>query len=427
MSLQELVAEVYRNFQQYSQGYQVVLLHPESRLRSMLVAHLLNETPKPIYYYAIGADDVSLVSFIDGIVHDLASQHLTFGRNVYQTHWRDYANLDLESVAKAFAADLDEISSEPFMLIVDDFDASDEADLIQVFWERVIRYMPPQCQLVINGRTMPRLPWVSLIARHQAIILKDNEVVTENFNRAPRTRTRDELDAFGLSTGEVTLNGKSITNWEGHLPRLLLFYILDRPVATRDEICRTFWPELNGEQAVNVFHVTKRRLHKAMNYDVLVHQDGYYHINTDAAVYYDVERFTEFLVKGRFAANNEEALEYWQSAVSAYTGDFLQGHTEYWVYERREDFLMGFVEATRGIAHIRLSEGREELALNLLLKAAHEVPHQESLHRDIIELYTKLGRRGEAAAHYKQLVEMLKQEGREPELATQKLFAEIMD
>lgn len=425
MSLQSLVADAYATFQHYSADTQVVMLHPESRLRSMLIAHLLSEAPKPIYYYAIGADDVSIESFVDGITHDLANQHPTFGRNLYQTNWRDYDNMDLEIVVDAFVADLDEISSEPYMLILDDFDASDTADLIQVFWERVVRKMPPQCQLVINSRTLPRMPWVSLMARNRAVMLKDTEAIRELFYRPPMPDAPVSIDAVGLGPGGVTINGRTIEDWEGHLPRLLLFFVLERPLATRDEICRTFWPELDSEQAVNVFHVTKRRLHKALDYDVLVHQDGYYQVNPEAAVTYDVEDFTAKLMKGRLGMEGEDAFQFWQAAASAYSGPFLQGHTEYWIEERREDFLLGYLEAMSALAHIRLAEGREEQALNLLLKAVSEDPRQEHIHRDIMQLYSNLGRRGEAAGHFKQLKEMLAEEGREPEAATLELYEEI--
>ncbi len=425
MSLQSLVAEAYAAFQHYSEGAQVVLLHPESRLRSMLVAHLLNETPKPIYYYAIGADDVGIESFLDGITHDLSNQHPTFGRHVYQTNWRAYERLDLEAAVDAFVADLNEISSDPFMLILDDFDASDTADLIQVFWERVVRKLPPQCQLVINSRTLPRMPWVSLVARQQAVMLKDTQVIRELFYRPPMPNASVQIEATGLGPGSVTINGHTIEDWEGHLPRLLLFFVLERPLATRDEICRTFWPDLDSEQAVNVFHVTKRRLHKALNYDVLVHQDGYYQVNPEASVSYDVENFTAQLMKGRLADSAEAGFQFWQTAASAYTGPFLQGHTEYWIEERRDDFLLGYLEAMSSLAHIRLAEGRSEQALGLLLKAVSEDARHESIHRDIMQLYAQLGRRGEAAGHYQQLVQMLADAGREPDPVTQALYKEI--
>lgn len=424
MALQSLVSNTYEAFQYYAADAQVVLLHPQSRFRSMLVAHLLNETPKPTFYYAMGADDVNLSAFLDGFCHDMAVQHPTFGRHLYQ-RWHNPRNTTTQLV-KAFISDLGELSDEPFMLILDEFDASSDADDIQVFWERIVQYLPSHCQLIINSRTIPRMPWISLVGRQQAVILKDTEIIFEEFYRKQRDEADAFLDALSLGPGYVQKDGTSIDEWEGHLPRLLFFFVLDRPLVTRSEICSTFWPDLDSDQAVNVFHVTKRRLHKALDFDILVHQDGYYQINPDASVHYDVETFVTNLVYGRQAETLSDGLPYWEAAIDAYRGPFLQGHTEDWITERREDFQAGYLEAMTNIAKARLEEGREEQALSLLLRAASENELYEPIHHEIMKLYARLGRRSEAAGHYQKLADILKSAGREPNSSTKKLYKEIM-
>lgn len=426
MSLRELVEDCYAAFQHYGAHTQVVLLHPESRLRSMLIAHLLNEAPTPIYYYAIGTDDIDLTAFLEGFTHELANQHPTFGRNLYKQNWRDYGNQDVDKLVDALVRDIDEISAEPFMLILDEFDASNQSELIQVFWERVLRKLPAQCQLVINSRVIPRMPWVSMIARGQAIILKDNELVHDDFYKRPTTGKKAHIDAIGLGPGSVTINDYTIEEWEGHLPRLLLFFVLDRPLVTRAEICRTFWPDLDSDQAVNVFHVTKRRLHKALDFDVLVHEDGYYRISPDATVTYDVEDYVTNLLDGRLANSLKEGMPYYQAVADAYRGPFLQGHTEPWIIERREDFLAGYLEAMSALAGARLEDGRKEQALTILLRAVNENELHEPIHQEIMRLYSTLGRRSEAAAHYKKVSEILSEHGQEPSTETRELYEEII-
>lgn len=426
MSLRDLVQECYIAFQEYSADAQIVLLHPESRLRSMLVAHLLNEAPHPIYYYAIGTDDIDLTAFLEGFTHDMANQHPTFGRNLYKQDWRDYEAQDMDRLVDALIDDIDEISPDPFMLILDEFDASNQSELIQVFWERVTRNLPAQCQLVINSRIVPRMPWVSMIARGQAIILKDNELVIEDFYKRPTHGEEAHIDAVGLGPGSVTINGRTIEEWEGHLPRLLLFFVLDRPLVTRAEICRTFWPDLDSDQAVNVFHVTKRRLHKALEFDVLVHEDGYYRISPEATVTYDVESYVTNLLNGRLVDNLKDAMPHYQTVADAYLGPFLQGHIEPWIIERREDFLAGYLEAMSALAGARLEDGREEQALTILLRAVSENEMHEPIHQQIMRLYSSLGRRSEAAAHYHKVSEVLAEQGREPSDATRELYEEII-
>ena len=82
--------------------------------------------------------------------------------------------------------------------------------------------------------------------------------VHDNVSENPR------LEVYGFGPGRVIIDGCPVTTWEGRLPRDLLFYVINRRGVRRDDILRAFWPELAEDQAVNVFHVTKRRLNKAV-------------------------------------------------------------------------------------------------------------------------------------------------------------------
>jgi DNA-binding SARP family transcriptional activator len=422
MELNNLIAEAYQTFKERARDASVVLLHPRSRYRSMLVAQLMSEPDKQVYYYAMGPDDINIRSFLSGITHDLANQHPTFGAHLNQIHFETQDDFDV--LLDAFVADLYDLADEPFLLILDEYDRTDSADDLQAFVEQTILRLPEQCQMVINSRMLPRLPWVSLIAQRKAVILEDDHVVSSNFYDM-RSEGKVKLEVFALGPGYVLLDGEPVNTWEGHLPRLLFFFALDRPVVTRSEICQAFWPDLDNDQAVNVFHVTKRRLHKALDFDVLVHEGGYYRVNPDVAIFYDIMEFVGALVKGR-SPEVENKPELWQRAIDLYRGPFLQGHNDDWIVERRYDYQQGYLEALSEMARVRLEEGRQEHALGLLLKAVSENDRYEPIHRQIMQLYASLGRRSEAAAHYQKLIEALKAEGLEPEAKTQELYDSIM-
>lgn len=422
MQLNILIDQALAAFQEQAPNARVILLHPRSRYRSVLVARLINTPDIRVLYYAMGQDDINLPSFLSGIIHDLANQHPTFGRHTNILPPESHKNLEL--VAEAFANDLREISDEPFYLILDEYDRSDSADEVQSFVERLVSLLPANCRLVINSRTLPRLPWVSLIAQKHAVLLEDHQLIRQNFYQA-ESEGHNKLEVYALGPGYVLMNGHAINTWEGHLPRLLFFFALDRPIITRSEICQAFWPELDTDQAVNVFHVTKRRLHKALDMDVLVHDGGYYRINPDLAIRYDVMDFVEALMKGRSETSSDRASA-WQRAIELYRGPFLQGHTDAWIVSRRRDFQAGYVEALTEMAYIRLADERPEQALGLFQRALAEDPLRESLHREIMRLYDHLGRRSEAAAHYQRLVEDLKKEGHTPSPETQAAYEDIM-
>ncbi len=387
MELNSLIGDAYQAFTERAADARVLLLHPESRYRSVLVAQLMRDPDLRVLYYAMGPDDVNVRSFLAGITHDLANQHPTFGRYLNQIHFEDEDNN--EQLLEAFVADLGDLSSEPFLLILDEYDRTDGADDIQAFVEQVALRAPRQCRLVINSRTLPRLPWVSLIAQGKAVILKDHEQISSNFY-GMRDGGELNLEVYALGPGYVLLNGQQIDTWEGHLPRLLFFFALDRPVVTRSEICQAFWPDLDNDQAVNVFHVTKRRLHKALDFDVLVHEDGYYRVNPQVSVFYDIMAFVGALVKGRSPEIPDKAA-IWQEAIDLYRGPFLQGHSDKWIVERRADYQQGYLEALSEMARIRLDEGRQEHALGLLLRAVSENDRYEPIHRQIMHALCQPG------------------------------------
>ncbi len=424
MELNALIKAAYEAFKGRAENASVVLLHPASRYRSVLVAQLMNDPDTRVFFYAMGPDDVNVRSFLSGIMHDLANQHPTFGRHLNQIQLETEDELDFEAALDAFIVDLYELSDEPFLLILDEYDRTDSADGIQAFVEQVILRLPQHCQLLINSRTLPRLPWVSLIAQRKAVILHDDQLVASDFY-GMRDTGANRLEVFALGPGYVLLNETSISTWEGHLPRLLFFFALDRPVVTRSEICQAFWPDLENDQAVNVFHVTKRRLHKALDFDVLVHDGGYYRVNPQVSIFFDIMTFVGALVRGR-SPETEDKAAVWQEAIDLYRGPFLQGHNDKWIVERRADYQKGYLEALSAMAQIRLDEGREEHALQLLQKAVGENDRYEPIHRQIMQLYARLGRRSEAAAHYQKLVEQLSGEGLTPETETQELYATIM-
>ncbi|MBE2270698.1 MAG: hypothetical protein IAE80_20840 [Anaerolinea sp.] len=355
-------------------------------------------------------------------MHDLANQHPTFGRHLNMLP--PEAEADQATLLDAFASDISELSSQPFFLILDEYDRSDVADDVQMFIEKLVGRLPQHCRLIVNSRTLPRLPWVSMIARGDAVLLEDDAVIRREFYDLQGKGSK-MLEVYALGPGFVLLNDQPIDTWEGHLPRLLFFFALDRPVITRSEICQAFWPELDIDQAVNVFHVTKRRLHKALDMDVLVHDEGYYRVNPELDVYYDVMQFVAHMMDAR-NVTSQTHIASWQRAIDLYRGPFLQGHTDSWIQDRRADFRAGYLEALMHMAKHRLAENRPEHALGLFQRALVEDNHREDLHREVMGLFAQLGRRSEAAAHYQKLCDDFSKVGLLPTEETHRAYEAIM-
>jgi len=383
--------------------FQVVLLHPQSRYRSVTVARLINDNTRLSYYYAMEPDNISLRAFLESLMRQLSTQNPLFGRylNLIPPKAYDSEGGDFKLILETLVKEIGELSQQEFVLVMDEYDRSDESDDVHLLVENLINLLPAHCHVVINSRTMPRLPWLAMIAKRLAVMLLDSTPIEREFYM-PRRQAAVDLQVFSLGQNYVMLDGRLIDSWEGHLPRLLFFFALDRPMVTRSEICAAFWPELRLEQAVNVFHVTKRRLHKALDKLALVHDDNFYRVNPELNIYYDIDEFVELLVQGRNPAT-PKPFEVWKKVVNLYKGSFLQGHEDAWVQSRRASFRAGYLEALSAMATTFINREQRELALKLYLQALEEDNTREDIHREVMNLYQQLGRGSEAVAHFNEM------------------------
>lgn len=403
MSVREQSHLAYETFLRCSRQAKIILLHPRSRLRSLVVARLLADSSVAAFYYALDIDDINLRSFLAGLMRSLSRQHVTFGRllNLLPETALEDPSRQMDLILDTFISELTELADGEFCLVLDEFDRANLADDVLRFVERLSHLAPERCKIVLNGRTLPRMPWLAMIAKRHAVILRDSELVRADIydNR------HDEgarLKVLSMGPGYVFLDDYLLDNWEGHLPRLLLFFAMDRPELTRNQICETFWPNLELEQAVNVFHVTKRRLHKAVGMDVLAHDGACYRVDRDTPFYLDVFEFVEALLEGRHG-EPEDPIALWQRVANLYRGPYLQGHSGLWIEERREAYQSAYLEALENIADLWEARESYELALHTLTRAMDADFSREAIHRKLLRLYLRLGRRAEAVAHFRQL------------------------
>ena len=403
MNIHAHTQAAYESFLRFAGESKISLLHPDSRFRTLVVARLLADPDIHTLYYALDVDDINLRNFLTGIIRRLSLQHATFGRllSMLPANNLDDPNKHMELVINTFIDELSEIESDSFYLILDEFDRADLADDIKRFVERLSHSAPGHCRIVLNGRSLPRMPWLSMMAKRHAIIVRDEMLVRTNFYHKPNNHDAS-VKVLSLGPGYVFLDDLLVDKWEGHLPRLLLFYALDRPDVTRNQICGTFWPNLDIDQAVNVFHVTKRRLHKALNLDILAHDGTYYRTDMNVPIYFDAIEFVEALLEGRYG-DPDDPFELWQKVAKLYRGPYLEGHNEDWILERREAYLSAYMEALDNIAELWIKDEKYELALLTLVRAIETDFSYDEFHLKLLRLYVTLGRRAEAVAHYREM------------------------
>ena len=426
MNIDNRVQRALEVFHRYAADAKIVVLHPTNRLRNVLLASLVGDPGIQTFYYSFDLDDTNLLNFITSITHEMSNQHPLFGRhiNLLKSNILKDPYKYIDDILRAFVRELSEMHDGEFYFILDEFDRADRADDVQRFIERLSHFLPDRCKLIINTRTLPRMPLLAMIAKRHAVILRDDHLVREDFYHN-RNLEGAMLKVLSLGPGYVFLGDHLVERWEGHLPRLLLFFSLDRPVVTRNEICETFWKGLDIDQAVNVFHVTKRRLHKALEIDALMHDGAYYRINPDVPFYFDAVEFVESLMVGRYG-EPADPFEVWQRIANLYRGPFLQGHNEQWILERREAFQGAYIEALENTAAFWDQDGKHELALHTLTRAIDTDYSNESIHQKLLQLYVRLGRRAEAVTHYRSLEKWARSSRKSLSSDIQHLFSDII-
>ena len=174
MNISKQTDSAYENCLRYAREAKVILLHPQSRLRSLIVARLLADRGVSTFYYALDVDDINLRSFLAGIMGSLARQHVTFGRqmNVLPARLLEDPYKHLDAILRPFIVELTEMADGEFWLVLDEFDRADLADDVLRFVERLSHLAPDHCKILLNGRKLPRLPWLSMIAKRHAVILR---------------------------------------------------------------------------------------------------------------------------------------------------------------------------------------------------------------------------------------------------------------
>jgi len=260
-------------------------------------------------------------------------------------------------------------------------------------------------RLVIISRDVPRCVVASENLRSQTrFVPADDSLMLWDY--AGQDNGSALLEVRALGTGRILLNGQSVDNWDGVLPRSLFFYLVDRGMTTRSEIFETFWPTLSTREATNVFHVTKRKISEVLGMDLTVYWSGFYRISPDIKLSYDAALFSE-MIQDSEVASTEQAQHLLERAISLYRCDFLTSVDMDWATKRRKELLESYGEALISLAKMVEKSGDLPRALGLYLRAAMTNPQREDLARSIMSLYRDLGKHLDAIYTYERLENQL--------------------
>jgi DNA-binding SARP family transcriptional activator len=397
----EVVAETtVADFQEKTHGKKLAIIYPRHRARTALVAMFLQQYSHNLIYYSLGEDDTTLTSWLRHMVDD-ESFPADFGG---QTRAALKAKASPDDLAAAFGADLSDLRSGSFMLLLDTFDYLQPSDKVARFFRVLPDHLRDGIQIVINARLIDVQPWNDLLHANQLAVVGNEEALEGGiYGDEPKL---GQLEVLSLSGGHVYIDGRPVTSWDGSLPRHLFYYFVDHTMVTRDEIFEVFWPHMSVKEATNVFHVTKRKISERLGYELTNYSSGFYIPSPRLNVHYDARKFENNV--GEAIENEVDAPALWYEAIQLYRSHYLPGIHTPWVEARREELRHKYAQALIGLGRYHKGLDEPDRALGYLLRALREKPDWEDVHQDVIMIYYQQGRRDAAIDQYEQLTATLK-------------------
>src|SRR5262245_2187913 len=209
----------------------------------------------------------------------------------------------------------------------------------------------------------------------------------------------------------------------------LLAYLALRPgrAHTREALTTLLWSDTAGTRARQSLRQTVLRVRRvfaaARNRGFVV--EGEQVALDTAAVGVDVARFGR-----RWRQGTAESL---QSAAALYQGPLLEGLRveagpfEDWLQSERERLSERVREVLSRLLDLRTRRGPLEAAVQTASHLLAIDPLREDVHRTLMRLYLRQGRRAVALKHYQLCVGVLERElGVEPEPETRRVYREIL-
>lgn len=381
--------------------FPVTLFYPRQRYTNALVGTLLEDSSLPLYYYRV--EHNRLIDFLRGIAASPVFP-ADFGKSAVAM-LRKYKKFP--ELGDAFAQDLANLRSDDYIIYIDEFDKlHDDYEAVEQFLRALIPHIPKNARLIINGRELYRQPFHDM--REAGLVQVVGEHDTIGGGAFGGSAKQGHIEFFSLGGEDRILSdGRVVKSWDGALPKLLAYYVIDRQMVTRNEIFEVFWPHLGVKEATNVFHVTKRKISEKLGHDITTYETGFYVYSPTVQIIYDAREFERHIDTAE-TLDLESALPHYRRAISLYRHPYLANLDMAWMVEKRETLRSKFAQALIALGRSHLSANEADRALAYFLRAVQEKPEREDVHRSILQLYADMGRIEELVEHYRAFERLLK-------------------
>lgn len=413
-----------------TQDHKVVLIPPWDQYRAVFVSKFLANADEGLLYTRMPDVPVPLHSWLAGLTEHLRSVNSSFGRSLGPLLQASVT--DASQLAAALAEDLNRIATDPLLLFIDEFDPHAWPHELDQFLFSLVQALDPHVKIVLSSRMQSYAPINEVISSGVAVIL-GMEWRRNDLYFVVETQPKPQIEIYTLGRTETLVNAQEIRQWEGSLPKLLFYYLIDHKLVTRDAIFADFWPKVSTKDATDIFHVTKHKVTEVLSrplggrpLDLTQYTQGFYVPSIAFVRHYDVDDFVAAVERARMAEKISEREEWLSAALAKYRGPYLEGITVPWVVARREELARLHAEAQIMVGGIHAEQGRIEKAAQAYEEALKVLPLREDIQRELIRCYIELGHIDDARKRLAQLEDKVyKRMGLKPTPESQELRATV--
>ena len=240
------------------------------------------------------------------------------------------------------------------------------------------------------------------------------------------------VSALGKTLVEVSGISQLEALGSSRTRELLVFLLLQKEGATKEEVGLALWPEASASQVRNSFHVTLHRLRAVLGHAEAIRVVGHrYSVDPAFVGFFDVPLFEEgakaALARVKKKSEGDDPAEL-MALIGLYRGELLEGESAgEWHLARRDRLQQLFVELLAHAGSSLQKAGRWAEAAEIYARRIEIDDLDEEAYRQRMVCLEALGQFKEAQRLYRKLVGVLDKElGVEPEPASREIGERLL-
>ncbi len=196
--------------------------------KTTLAAQAVSRWTGKTVWYRLDASDRDLVTFISYLVDGIRQYHPEFGTAVLE-YLRKVHNpaSELTSALTMFLSELEAISGEDLIIVLDDYHTVNESPEIRETMERLLRDLSPSIHLILTSRSEPALPLSRLRAMREVIDIREEDLA---FTAGEIEHLYSQVFDFSLDRADIDTICHKVGGWVSGLI-LLCHSLRSKPAA----------------------------------------------------------------------------------------------------------------------------------------------------------------------------------------------------